>query len=204
MPTLAFRNRFLLRPIRGRRIDELIKTRVEVWEEDALGNRLSKGSCKDSDMINDNLGKILANLFCAYNAGTLEVSTTVQDTGNASRTFKTVTDSQNFNYHVERGGRIGVGTGAVAPARTDYTLGTQVGSWTAFSADGVWTSAAGTITFAASVLIAAGATVTESGVIWHYRDSTGTRRDILVIRDTFAGVAIAAGKYAHVAYTLQL
>jgi ethanolamine utilization microcompartment shell protein EutS len=81
------------------------------------------------------------------------------------------------------GCRVGVGTGATAAARTDHNLQTQVGSWAATSGTASWTSATGLVQFAGSVLLMAGATV-------------------LMFHDIFSGVVIAAGKYAHVAYTL--
>jgi hypothetical protein len=61
------------------------------------------------------------------------------------------------------------------------------------------------VQFAGSVLLAGGVTVTEAGAImsWEYRTGTGIQ-SFLMFHDVFSGVGTVAGKYAHVAHTIQL
>jgi hypothetical protein len=62
-----------------------------------------------------------------------------------------------------------------------------------------------TVTFAGSVLIAGGATITEAGLIAYIEQSNQSGPyPFMLLRDTFDGVPIIAGKYAHLAYTIQL
>jgi len=66
-----------------------------------------------------------------------------------------------------------------------------------------WTSGDGTAKFASSVLLYAGATLTESGATIDLGDAGANARQILMFHNIYNGVVIGAVKYAHVAYTMQ-
>lgn len=183
----------------------LIKgVRLRVWENDEHYRRVSRGICKDQDMILDNFANFMAAQFLAAISGVLESTVSLKNTAGAACTFKIISQDTNYiwNYADNNGVRVGVGTVDTGLARTNVTLAGQVGSWTASAADALWTSATGKITFAGDVLIAAGATVKEAAIIVKYRDSGGTFRDIAFLRDVFAGVDITAGHYAHCDYEI--
>jgi len=188
-------------------LETLIRCSLEVWEADRFGRKIGGYVKKPVDIITDQFGTFLANMIAAYTGATsLQVICSMKDTANASRNIGFFHSTQPAG---SSGGKIagclvGVGTGALAAARTDYNLQTQVGSWTALSGNAVWTSATGKVTFAGSVLIAAGADITEAGLEVILNDTGGTVRNFLFLHDVFGAVPIAAGKYAHVAYELQL
>lgn len=180
--------------------------KLEVWEADRFGNRLSKGICKDNDLFTDQAGGMIAALMMSPTRGSGEPPTVSigKDTGNTARSAKIYTTSNWMTYYNNYGIRVGVGTGVGAAARTDYTLGTQVGSWTAPGANGVYSSVSGAITLAGNVVIVAGATVTEAALTCDVRDNGGTMRQMMICRDVYEGVVIGAGNSAHCAYTIQL
>ena len=206
----------LARAIVGRSLDIPLRPRIniglKVYETDyPMGppNNPEKVMCKENDLILDNFGLWLSSFFVPGSQNPY-TAVSVKDTGNTSRnvsawgsTSTNVAVSQ-YQHSVNLACSVGVGTGATAAARTDYNLQTQAGSWTALGGGSAWTSAAGNVTFAGSVFLSAGATVTESGVIVDWNGTDNVSRRVLIFHDVFSGVAIAAGKYAHVAYTIQL
>lgn len=172
-----------------------------------------KVMCKDNDLILDNFGGFLSAFISAYTGSVLAVGYSMNSTANVSKTNYVwyTSNSNEFNRATQsqNGWLVGVGNpvSPTAPARPNYNLQTQVGSWTPLSGNSTWTTGTGQITFAGSVLLAAGATVTEAGAVCQMElgDYSGAGYgQYLMFHDTFSGVVIAAGKYAHVAYTLQL
>lgn len=218
MGLLQKQREILARAIAGRSVDipllEGIGTRLTVYETDYPGgppNDPTKVMRKDNDLLLDNFGLLLAAFIAPYTGSAGIISgCTIKDTAGATHPvyvwYSSTSSIINRDYRAS-GWLVGVGNNVspTAPARTDYNLQTQVGSWSPISAPGIWTSAAGTVTFTGSVLLAGGATVTEAGVeaILERGDGTATAT-YLMFHDTFTGVPVAAGKYAHAAFTWQL
>jgi len=204
---LSIDQRIILRE----RLDALMSCSLEVWEADKHGNKIGACIKKPVDIITNQFGNYLASMIAAYTGAiNLFFSVTVKDTGGTDRTISHFGREAGGYYHagtssaLSLGCRVGVGTGTTAAARTDYNLQTQVGSWTALSGNAVWTSATGKVTFSGSVLLASGADVTEAGLEVILRDTGSLARNFLFLHDVFSAVPIAAGKYAHCAYELQL
>jgi len=180
---------------------------LEVWEADKHGNKIGGYIKKPVDIITDQFGAFLATMFAAYtNANSLYVTCSIKDTANASKTiaFFSSQYTAGLAYNLKLGCLVGVGHGTTAAARTDYNLQSQDGAWTALSGNATWTSATGKITFAGSVLLASGADVTEAGLEVILASTAPAACNFLFLHDVFSVVTIAAGKYAHVAYELQL
>jgi hypothetical protein len=193
-------------------LETLIGCSLEVWEADRFGRKIGGYIKKPVDIITNQFGTFLANVIAAYTGSRyMAVTCTMKTTGAADETmaFFEVGSSGHYSMGFSTavlplGCRVGVGTGASAAARTDYNLQTQVGSWTALSGNAVWTSATGKVTFAGSVLLASEANVTEAGLEVILSNQAGVAKNFLFLHDVFGAVPIAAGKYAHVAYELQL
>ena len=188
-------------------LETVIGCSLEVWEADKHGNKIGGYIKKPVDLITDQFGTFLANVLAAYiNSTNLHVTCSMKDVAGASKTmaFYTTQYPMGLSSYQKLGGLVGVGHGTTAAARTDYNLQSQDGSWTALSGNAVWTSATGKVTFAGSVLLAAGADVTEAGLEVNLSSTTYTLGSFLFLHDIFSVVTIAAGKYAHVAYELQL
>jgi hypothetical protein len=189
-------------------VDVPVGVILDVCQSDRYGNPTGPHRKKHNDLVLDNLGAFLAALFAAYTGATRYVCGNMVDTSGTSRTVcpYTTTWGALFNrYDKALGCLVGVGAGTTTEQRSDYNLETQVGSWTPLSGDAAWTSAAGTVTFAGSVLIAGGATITEAGLIAYMEQSNQTGPyPFMLLHDMFDGVPIIAGKYAHLAYTIQL
>jgi hypothetical protein len=204
----------LARAIAGRSLDIPLRPpfnlNLQVYQVDQPnGKPTGPMMYKDNDLILDNFGLFMASFIAAYTgAASLSVPVTLKDTGGANRTVSvwnaTASTIATSSYLQNVGCLIGVGTGTTPAARGDPNLETQVGSWTPLGGNSTWTSGAGTVTFAGSVLIAGGATVTEAGLEIILRDTGNVIRNVLFLHDVFDGVPVGVGKYAHVAYTLQL
>jgi hypothetical protein len=221
MALLQRQREILARAIAGRSLDSpsvrgLLNVRLRVYESGRPAgppSRPSRVMCKDNDLILDNLGQIYAALFGIFISNTAK-NITLTDNTNTSRTVM-IWDNGNSAAHMEfvanasytLGTRVGVGNPdpATAPTRGDYNLQSQIGSWTSIGTYGSWTSATGKVQFAGSVLLDDGGTVTEAGVLTRFRlTAAPSYADFLLLRDTFEGVEIPPGKYAHVEGELQL
>jgi hypothetical protein len=112
-----------------------------------------------------------------------------------------------YFYDGGDGGYIGIGTGTVAPARTDSALESQVGSWTPISppvvsgtsvivASGITLTAAETISEAGFALQTGGWTTTQTPAF-------NTNGLFLFFHDTFTGISVAADQTLQVQYTLN-
>ena len=190
--------------------------KLEVWECDTPdGPPTGPVMCKDWDLMLNNFGTFLALEIVPYNSGAAPlVSGAVNDVSNTVRYISHYVDglsaSDLFLYSNASsaiGTRVGVGVGGGSgPARSDYNLASGAGSWTALSGNAQWTSGTGQVTFAGSVLMSSNLStnVTEAGMTIDGHDMGGTTRQVMMFHDVFSGVQIASGKYAHVAYTLQL
>lgn len=206
----------LAKSIAGRSLDtpltQPFSVKLKVYEADYPNGpptNPKKVIYKNNDLILNNFGTLLSLCLIAYTTGNETPSGSVIDVSNGARTI-TIYYYNTYAYQwfyypsANQGVRIGVGTGSSAAARTDYNLQTQVGSWTPISGNATYTSATGQVTLAGSILLSSAYTVTEAGLTIDGNDISGARRQVLMFHDVFAGVSIAAGKYAHVAYTLQL
>jgi hypothetical protein len=210
----------LAKRIAGRSLDAEIgarfNTRLQVYETNCPGGpptNPSKVMCKDNDLILDNFGLYLLSLLQPYTTLSIGLATvSLKDTGGTNRSMSAWGNASANTYvftvigATQRGLRIGVGIGTTPAARTNYNLETQVGSWAATSGNPTWTSATGQLSFAGSVLLADGATVTEAGAAINgtYITNSTNPYQIMMFHDVFDGVEIAVGKYAHVVGTLQL
>lgn len=178
--------------------------RLEVYPLDERKRRIGKGITKDNDLVLDNFGLWLAGLMRAYSTGAVTTSVTMKDTGGVSRVVQLYSYTYPFNTYQATGLKVEVGTGATAPARTDYALQTPAGTATALSGNATWTSAAGTISLAGDVLMEALTTLYEAGLQALWNTDAAYIRTFLLFHDTFGPVVIAAGKYAHVAYIITM
>jgi len=183
------------------RINQILTVHVRIGESDDPEGRTVRWKAeKDIDLILDQFGVWLAGLIRPVPGVGVDKSVTMKDITNTSRTVKVYASTAWFNTNTA-GTKVGVGSSSQSPARTDYNLISQLGTLENTS-DGVWTSADGKIVFTGSILLSAGGTVREVGFFgyWYYVSALGT---FMLFRDTISDVVIAAGKYAHVEYTIQ-
>jgi len=196
----------LKRKKKMRGLNEIFTVTVRVGEaDDPSGRNVRWKAEKEVDLILNNFGILLAGLIRPVPAVTTGKSVTMKDTSGIDRTVYVYQSTGVSPYYFNTGlagTRIGVGSSSQAAARTDYNLITQLGSW-ASTGDGVWTSATGKITFSGSVYLSEGGTVREVGFLGYFQYSGGIG-GFLLFRDVISDVAIGAGKYAFVQYTINL
>ncbi len=190
-------------------MNQKCRVKLEIYQTDTPNGKPSGPVLtREHDLVLDNLGLILANLFFSYTTTTTSPTWTAKDTGAAPRTLAiwgTAATTLIINpVAAGRGIRVGVGTGVTPAARTDTNLQAIAGALTPTTgATGTWTSAAGIVQVVGSVSLTAGATVTEAGLFLDCDDTAGVLRTIMLLHDVFTGVVIAPLKFAHVVYTFQ-
>lgn len=129
--------------------------------------------------------------------GTAAITYTMEDDTGGARTIVVLDDgdSSNWlfdtnNFPFEQGMKIGTGT--TAPALSDYNVETPVESYTVTQQPVMQANI--NFTIAAVFTCASSRTITEAGFFTVAKDSGGTTRNIMMWRDTFAGVTIDAGR----------
>lgn len=143
-------------------------------------------SCVD-DLILDNFGKLLAGLIRSPVTGASSITMT-----NESNLVKTInvwnTVAPAFNVV---GNNIGtytkMGSGATAPARTDYKIETNLltapESGYQNTGNGGWNSALGKMTTANTIISGGSGTVKESGLVGIYADNASVVTGFLLAHD---------------------
>ena len=153
---------------------------------------------------------LILNNFVAWWAimtlGTTESMTTDGNSaGNVGDTMYATDTTGAGNFYtfgsvvVGAGGYIGIGTGSTSPARTDYKLQTQVGSYSAVDS-AIYIQGAQSITFASGFTLTSGATISEAG----YFTKTVAPSYYMLFHDTFTGFAVSADQSVQIQYTLNL
>ena len=185
--------------------------RFEVLAVDKNGKIVGRGKSPIQDLFVNNFGNILGGLLVQDpTGGTVTVSVT--DTGNGARTLQTWYGGGSvllFNSGAgagTQGLQLGVGSGVAAPARTDYKIQTQLGSWTFVNnTTNLYNAATSQIVTTCAIVIAAGGTVNEAGAAYYANDSGSTARTVLLARDAISpAVVIPAGASAVPAWTVQI
>lgn len=183
--------------------------RFEVLAVDKNGKILGRGKSPIQDLFVNNFGNWLGSLLLLTPSGT-NLSVSLTDTGNVARTLYMwgVTAASMFNYPGTgtTGLFLGVGSGVSAPARTDYKLQTQLGSWTgAANGTNLYNASTYQIVTTSSILISAGGTVNEAAAAFVFNDSGGVLRTIMVAHDAISpAVVIPAGASAVPTWTVQI
>lgn len=98
------------------------------------------------------------------------------------------------------GAFIGIGTGTTPPARSDYNLQTQVGSWVAVNTP---TIGASSVVVAAGITLTSPANVTEAGLAEALGPNAGAGK-FLFFHDTFSAISLSSDQTLQVQYTLNL
>ena len=100
------------------------------------------------------------------------------------------------------GGFVGIGTSTTAPARTNYGLGSQYGSFVSAASSTCSTGTTDTIDFSGTVPITSTATITEAaGGSENQQNALGP---IVYFHDTFTGISVASGDSVDASYSVSL
>lgn len=99
--------------------------------------------------------------------------------------------------------KIAFGISAATPTSPDIALGSQHTTGTAV-VGGVYGSSSCNVQVAATVAAVSAVTITEIGLIVNWTGTDTSNRDIMLARDTFAGVAVAAGDLITGKYTFTM
>lgn len=190
-------------PIDGKVQTTLI---IDVFNSQGL---LKSHYLKNDDLILDNYRYFWGAVFTG---NVSPVDAALVDDGGNNRSVRVHVAGVNTNTVADsgsgtgnKGGYIGIGTGTTAPARTDYSLETQVESYTAPTAGyPTWDSASGNVTISASIPITNTRTITEACLSARWVDTSGSVYYFTMFRDTWAGTSTVSGDTMVITYIHQL
>ncbi len=160
-----------------------------------------------SNLILDNFGILLAGLF---KGGSGEKSVVIKDVGGINQTlFAVATVSIKFNQQNATKILLAVGSGSLAPARTDFKIQTAFGtapeSLSFDTGIPVYNSGLGNFKSLGSIIAGGSGTINESVLNPNWVNSGGAIKNFTIFRDIISpGQSFIAGQSITLEYTIQL
>jgi hypothetical protein len=190
----------------ARQQDHLV-SQFEIIVRDKDGVEVGRAKSPVTDMLMNNFGQFLSGL-CTYVASSGSVSVSMSEM--ASDATKTVviyggTLSALFNDTGigALGVEVGVGSGS-SVARTDYKLGTVLGSFASANTTPSYSTSTYQILVSGTITLASGGTVAEAGVALIFNVG-GSLFTFLIAHDAVSPtVTVPAGGTVAVNWTLQI
>jgi len=161
-----------------------------------------------SNLILDNFGLFLAAIFMGIPASGAE-TIVLKDTGGVNRTVNIISLVPLWNFSTGATMFHQVGSGSLAPARTDFNINTAFGTAPEDAifepSDPVYNSSIGNFKSLGSITAGGSGTINESIIVSRWRDSGNTNRFFAHFRDIISpGQSFIAGQAIALEYTVQL